>query len=348
MSVDSEEKILDPGQYEVWEKLALLSQQLSHKPNLISKLWSAKHPAGLYIWGGVGRGKTMLMDRFFHGLGLTSKKRLHFHAFMTWIHEALQRYGGSAEPLKIIIKQFARSVRVLCLDELFVSDIADALLLGTIFEQLFVQHVTVILTSNRPPQELYRHGLQRERFLPVIALLNRTLQIVEIPRGVDYRLQVFSGNTVYFWPLTEESRAKQEKVFRALVDDFSAHQILTIYHRTLVARYEAPSGVVWFDFFVLCQTARSPMDYQELAKLYPTVFISEIPILGEALEDAAKRFIHWVDIAYDAHVLLVLSAAGPISELYQGKKWIFEFERTRSRLLEMQTPAYLNAPSLEA
>lgn len=301
---------------------------------------------GLYLWGDVGRGKTFLMDLFYQSLPFQEKTRLHFHRFMFYVHSALQKHQGRKDPLKEIAKEFAKTSMLLCFDEFYVKDIADAMILAELFENLFHQGVTLVATSNLPPKDLYENGLQRERFLPTIDLIEKYTRIMQIGGEVDYRLQNLSHNNIYHYPLDELAKKNLMQYFHQFAPEGGeANKVLTITEREIMTQYSADS-VVWFSFENLCESARSTLDYIEIARCYKTVLMSGVKAMGEEREDVALRFIALVDEFYERHVTLILTAEVPLTSLYQGKRHGFEFQRTISRLTEMQTPAYLAKPHL--
>jgi cell division protein ZapE len=298
---------------------------------------------GIYLWGGVGRGKTFLMDLFFESLPFPDKLRLHFHRFMQRVHRDLTRYSGIASPLEAVAEDIATEARVLCFDEFHVSDIGDAMILGELFRALFRRGVTLVATSNQAPKELYPNGLQRGRFLPAIALLETHTDVVHLDSAVDYRLRVLERAEIYHYPLDAAADQSLSASFRALAPDGAAIQsdtALEVEGRLIRCRKNA-DDVAWFDFPALCDGPRSQADYIELAREYHAVLVSGVPVFSRAMEDQARRFISLVDEFYDRNVKLILSAAAPVDELYQGERLTFEFARTRSRLLEMQSHAYL-------
>jgi cell division protein ZapE len=296
---------------------------------------------GLYLWGGVGRGKTWLLDLFHDSIAFTGRRRSHFHHFMREVHAELTRIRDRRDPLAIVATRMARRARVLCLDELYVNDIADAMILGALFEQLLRQGVTLVFTSNVPPAELYREGLQRARFLPAIALLESALEVLPLDGGVDYRLRQLRQVRIYLDSGAAGTAAQLQALYRQLAGDHGdADAELVILGRRLRARRRS-SDVVWFDFATLCAGARSQNDYIELARDFHTLFVSDVPLLGAADDDAARRFIALVDELYDQGVKLVLSAAAEPARLYGGERLRFEFQRTQSRLIEMQSEEYL-------
>ena len=297
---------------------------------------------GYYFWGGVGRGKTFLMDVFFESLPIKEKRRMHFHRFMRHIHQQLKIRQGESNPLEAIAIEFASQVRVLCFDEFFVSDITDAMLLAGLLEVMFNHGVILIATSNLVPDRLYENGLQRSRFLPAIELIKTHTHVVNLDGGIDYRLRVLEAAEIYHYPLDENAELGLQNSFRALSPDHQgADDVdLEIEHRIIHAK-RCGDGVAWFEFSALCEGPRSQNDYIELATIFQTVLISNVPRFDATKEAAARRFISLVDELYDHRVKLILSAAAAIDVIYQGNLLHFEFERTKSRLVEMQSHAYL-------
>jgi cell division protein ZapE len=296
---------------------------------------------GLYFWGGVGRGKTYLMDLFYESLPFADKRRMHFHRFMRHVHQSLTRLQGQANPLQKVASDLAASVRVLCFDEFFVSDITDAMILAGLLEALFDLRVTLVATSNIEPRHLYENGLQRSKFLPAIDLLEKHMLIRNVDGGIDYRLRALENAEIYHSPLEPSADAGLAQSFGAISPDLGETDvILQIEGRPIRSRM-CGDGVVWFEFAELCEGPRSQNDYIELAMIYQTVLVSNIPELGPKKDDAARRFISLVDEFYDRNVKLILSAERPIDDLYQGERLVFEYQRTRSRLQEMQSHDYL-------
>ena len=296
---------------------------------------------GLYFWGGVGRGKTYLMDLFYESLPFAGKQRMHFHRFMRHVHQQLHLLQGEANPLRKIARDFAQQCRVLCFDEFFVSDITDAMILAGLLEALLDHGVVLVATSNVAPKNLYREGLQRSKFLPAIALLEARTTILNVDGGVDYRLRVLQDAEIYHAPLDAQADEGLARSFRALSPDMGEpNMLLEIEGRHIPTRY-CGDGVVWFEFSALCEGPRSQNDYIELAMLYQTVLVSNVPQFTVRHEDAARRFISLIDEFYDHNVKLILSAAVSVLELYQGERLGFEFQRTESRLQEMQSEEYL-------
>lgn len=300
---------------------------------------------GLYMWGGVGRGKTYLMDTFFEALPFARKLRTHFHRFMLDVHERRRRYPDERDPLKLVAEEYAAEVRVLCFDEFFVSDIADAMILGRLFENLFALGVTLVATSNIPPERLYENGLQRANFLPFIDILKRNVAVLNVDGGVDYRLRTLTHADIYRWPCDEAAECDLERWFEAIAHGRGEARDLRIHDRIIRTRREL-DGVVWFEFDELCEGPRGAADYIEIGRTHHTVLISRVPQLGVFREDAARRFVNLVDEFYDRGVKLLLAAAVPAEQLYTGEKSRFEFQRTLSRLTEMQSREYLARPHL--
>ena len=301
---------------------------------------------GLYFWGGVGRGKTYLMDNFFESLPFEQKLRAHFHRFMRRVHAELKKLDGQKNPLKKVADIIASEARVICFDEFFVSDITDAMILGTLMEELFARGVTLVATSNIVPDGLYKDGLQRARFLPAIALLNQHTLVVNVDGGVDYRLRALEQAELYHSPLDEAADRSLMTSFKSLLStsaEVTEDVELEVEGRLIRARYVS-EGVVWFDFVELCDGPRSQNDYIELAREYHSVILSNVPGLGRTKDDQARRFVNLVDEFYDRQVKLVISAERPLAEIYSTGKLDFEFQRTVSRLLEMQSHDYLARP----
>jgi cell division protein ZapE len=300
---------------------------------------------GVYLWGSVGRGKTWLMDLFYDSLPIRARRRSHFHHFMRDMHEQLRELGARREPLQLLARRIARHTRLLCLDELYVDDIVDAMLLGGLFQALLRYDVLLVITSNVPPTELYRDGLQRSRFLPAIALLERELTVVAVDGGVDYRLRRLQSRPIYLDSHAADSGAQLQALFDELAGEYGESAIeLRISGRRLRA-LRRRGDVVWFSFATLCEEARGPNDYADIAREFSTVLLSDVPAFTtEQQDNAARRFIALIDEFYDQGVKLVLSAAAAPAQLYRGELLQFEFRRTASRLIEMQTESYLARP----
>jgi cell division protein ZapE len=299
---------------------------------------------GLYLWGGVGRGKTLLMDLFFHSLPFRAKRRQHFHRFMASIHERLRSLRDTENPLDRIADDIADTCRVICFDEFAVSDIADAMILGKLFTALFDRGVTLVATSNIAPQDLYRDGLQRQRFLPAIETIEANTAVIEIQGNSDYRLRVLEQGRVYQTPDDTAADARLERSFAAIApDEGVADGVIEILGRP-VEFLRMSDCVIWLEFGAICDGPRSQDDYIELAREFQTVVVSHVPQFDSTLENQARRFIALVDEFYDRKVKLILSAAVALDELYAGSRLRLEFERTRSRLTEMQSHDYFAAP----
>ncbi|WP_076417258.1 cell division protein ZapE [Colwellia sp. UCD-KL20] len=296
---------------------------------------------GLYFWGGVGRGKTYLVDTFYDCLPFNNKMRVHFHRFMHRVHEELKTLHGQSDPLKIIAERFSKETCIICFDEFFVSDITDAMILGTLFEELFARKVTLVATSNIIPDDLYRNGLQRARFIPAINLINEHCEIVNVDSGVDYRLRTLEQAEIYHCPLDEQASSNLDTYFNQLsVEKGTTDKTIVINNRDLLAVQES-KGVVHFEFSVLCESARSQSDYMEVSKLYHTVLMANVTQMTTDHDDTTRRFIALVDEFYERNVKLIISAEVALEELYSGERLSFEFKRCLSRLQEMQSHTYL-------
>jgi len=300
---------------------------------------------GLYLWGGVGRGKTFLVDEFFAELPVPEKRREHFHRFMQDVHARLRRHRNRSSPLEQVAADVAEKARLLCIDEFIVNDVADAMILATLLAALFRRGVTLVATSNLPPSGLYPGGLQRERFLPAIALIERHCRIVELAAGQDYRLRELERATLWLGPGATGVDARLEAEFNRLTGGAGVRDArIQVEGRAVRARRRA-EDVVWFDFHELCEGPRSSADYIEIARCYHAVFLSGVPVMDARADDAARRFVTLVDELYDRGVKLVVSAAAEVpGELYRGERLAFEFRRAASRLHEMQGRDYLARP----
>jgi cell division protein ZapE len=346
----------DAAQREAAGRLDALSEQLRGRPPSLLRRWRSPQapPRGLYLWGGVGRGKTVLMDLFFGSLQASPgsvpqrvprrvprSERSHFYHFMRDIHAELATIKQLADPLDVVAQRLAERASVLCLDEFFVADIADAMILAGLFDGLFRRGVTLVTTSNVPPQGLYKDGLQRQRFLPAIELLRTHVDVVHLDGGVDYRLRQLEQAPTYLDAnRPDASRALLDRFTMLAGDEAAGPAALSIGGRTLHAINSGP-GMLWFEFSELCDGPRSQTDYIELAREYHTIFIANIPLFDVYNENAARRFIMLIDELYDRGVKIVVSAAAAPATLYRGERLQFEFERAASRLIEMQTQHYL-------
>jgi cell division protein ZapE len=331
----------DSAQLAAIERLEALRTRALAKPR-------ARRPShathGLYLYGGVGRGKTWLMDLFYDSVSGVALRR-HFHHFMRDVHAQLHQLRSGRDPLDAVAKSLASTHRVLCLDELYVSDIADAMILGTLFEALLRHGLMLVITSNFAPRELYPGGLQRDRFVPAIELLERELEVYSLEGGVDYRLRQMRRAPTYLDSGAPDSAARLQHLYAQLTGEAgqSATQLSILGHSlTALARH---GDVVWFSFDTLCEGPRSQNDYAEIAQEFSTVLLSDVPVFrGPEQDNAARRFIALIDEFYDQGTKLVLSAAAAPAELYRAKRLRLEFRRTASRLIEMQTETYLARP----
>ncbi len=326
----------------------LIERKSGKRGGLLAKLLRASPvpERGLYFWGGVGRGKTFLMDSFYECLPFDKKLRVHFHRFMRRVHRDLERHKGHANPLQRVAESIASEARVICFDEFFVSDITDAMILALLLEALFERGVTLVATSNIIPDLLYRDGLQRQRFLPAIDLLNKHCEVVNVDGGRDYRLRVLEKAELYYSPLGGVAEQAISATFDSLVvleGEVKSGVNLDIEGRSIPA-LKVAEDLVWFDFAAICEGPRSQNDYIEVAREFHTVVISNVPLFSARNNDAARRFINLVDEFYDRSVKLAVSAAAPVEKLYTGGRLSFEFQRTESRLLEMQSREYLACP----
>lgn len=347
----------DDVQREAVNRLDTLFHELTAKPAeagqsgglkaALSRLLGKKEPQanaparGLYMWGGVGRGKTWLMDLFYQSLPGERKQRLHFHRFMLRVHEELTALQGKSDPLEIVADRFKAETDVLCFDEFFVSDITDAMLLGGLMKALFARGITLVATSNIPPDELYRNGLQRARFLPAIDAIKQHCDIMNVDAGVDYRLRTLTQAHLWLSPLNAETTRQMDILWLALAGAKRENApTLEINHRPLPT-LGVENQTLAVSFATLCVDARSQHDYIALSRLFHTVMLLDVPVMTRLMESEARRFIALVDEFYERHVKLVVSAEVPLYEVYQGERLKFEFQRCLSRLQEMQSEEYL-------
>ncbi len=351
--------LYDAAQENAVKNLQRLYEDLQSKPLAVSsfkkvlnrwkktyKKQAVKPVKGLYFWGGVGRGKTYLVDTFYDCLPFENKMRVHFHRFMHRVHQELKGLTGQSDPLKIIAKKFAQETCIICFDEFFVSDITDAMILGTLFEELFSHNVTLVATSNIIPNELYRNGLQRERFLPAIKLINEHTDIINVDSGVDYRLRTLEQAEIFHYPLDQQANDNLHRYFKQLSCEVGEESInIEINNRQLPTVFVS-DGVVYFDFSVLCESARSQGDYMEISQIYHTVLLANVKQMGPESDDSTRRFIALVDEFYERNVKLIMSAETSLETLYTGGNLVFEFKRCLSRLQEMQSHDYLASEHL--
>ena len=339
----------DPAQHPALAVLDRLHATLAAPPprkGLLDALFGkpvTPGPRGLYLWGGVGRGKTFLIDLFYAGLPIREKRRTHFHRFMRDVHERLRAHAGERDPLAAIAREWRAQLRVLVLDEFFVSDIGDAMLLGRLLERLFDEGVALVTSSNAAPSELYKDGLQRVRFLPAIALIERHCEVVHLISDHDYRLRALVRSPVYRAPLDAAGDAWLDERWHALGgDDDHRDAGIVVEGRRIEVRARSP-GMAWFDFAALCEGPRGSADYIQIATEFHTLLLGEVPTFDARSDDAARRFVTLIDELYDRHVNLVCTADAAPAALYRGERLVGAFERTASRLIEMQSEDYLAA-----
>ncbi|MBN1378839.1 MAG: AFG1 family ATPase [Gammaproteobacteria bacterium] len=342
---------VDPIQQECLKHFDRLWNEIKTGPQSSHSMWGKLFGRktvppinGIYLWGGVGRGKTMLMDIFYASINIERKQRRHFHHFMLQIHQALKMHKKIRDPLNLIANKIARRTRLLCLDEFHVNDIADAMLLHGLFKALFAENVVLVTTSNFCPENLYADGLQRARFVPAIELVKRRTEVIELRGQTDYRLQTLQEDGTWHFPLGIDSERIMQHAFAAL----SNHALSEKHHVEINGRaipvIAQSEDAIWFEFSSLCDTPRSQNDYIEIACRHHSVLISNLPMLDDRHNDAARRLITLLDIFYDHRVKLIVSAEVPISTIYRGQRLQFEFERAVSRLMEMQSNDYLVQP----
>jgi cell division protein ZapE len=338
----------DPAQRAAVDRLQRMHDEWvaykARRSNRLKKLINRPPvPRGVWLWGGVGRGKSFLMDVFFETVPLVRKTRVHFHEFMRGVHRELRELRQTADPLDEVARRIARRYRLICFDEFHVSDVADAMILERLLHGLFEHGVAFVMTSNYRPDDLYPDGLHRDSILPAIALLKAHMDVVNVDAGVDYRRQTLSEVAAYLVPAGPEADARLGEAFGKVAETADQDPRLTIEHREILARRRA-GGAVWFDFATLCGGPRSQLDYLEIATRFHTVLVSGVPRMSATMSSEARRFTWMVDVLYDQKVKLLLSADCPPEALYTAGAMAGEFHRTVSRLLEMQTREYLEAP----
>jgi cell division protein ZapE len=339
----------DPAQRRAIGELDHIWLQLTAHP--VSGWWSklrGRRPqpvAGLYLWGGVGRGKTWLMDIFYDSLPGKKKLRIHFHRFMARVHAALHKKPSTRDPLAEIAREWAAQYNVLCFDEFFVADIADAMLLGGLLQALFAEGVTLVATSNVAVDDLYHDGLQRAKFLPATEAIKRHCRSLHVDGDRDFRLRLLQRSEIYLQPLNTHAESSMKKAFESMSAGCAMNASLEINGRRLNARQRG-DGIIWFNFRELCEQPTSTADFIEIARAFNTVLLSGVPLMDESNADATRRFINLIDEFYDRNVKMLISAAKPVKMLYSGTRLAFEFQRTVSRLSEMQSNEYLAKPHL--
>ncbi|MGF1750315.1 cell division protein ZapE [Vibrio cionasavignyae] len=303
-------------------------------------------PQGLYFWGGVGRGKTYLMDAFFDSLPSDKKMRVHFHRFMYRVHDELKKLGDIEDPLESVAEIFHAETNIICFDEFYVSDITDAMILSSLMQALFNRGVVLVATSNIPPENLYRNGLQRARFLPTIALIQKHCHILNVDSGIDYRLRTLEQAEIYHYPLDHSANENLRRYFKQLVvETRQPDTSIDINHRDIPV-IASVDDVLFATFEQLCQTMRSQNDYIEMSRLYHTVLLADVKQMDSKLDDAARRFIALVDEFYERRVKLIISAEVELEAIYTTGQLEFEFKRCISRLTEMQSHDYLASEHL--
>ncbi|MGB5276754.1 MAG: cell division protein ZapE [Gammaproteobacteria bacterium] len=346
--------VSDPAQKQAVEALQVLHENLvadsdsrtAFLKRTLCRLTRCKMTPvkGLYLWGGVGRGKTWLMNLLYESLPFDKRLRVHFHRFMLDVHEKLATMHHQKNPLTLIAKEYAARYRVLCLDEFIVTNITDAMLLSGLLQALFNNGVTLVATSNRIPDDLYRNGLQRERFLPAIDLIKQHTRVMHIDGETDHRIALLEQDDIYYTPVTVATNQKLLKRMQLLAPgSFSKAHVLTIHKRPIQTVMHADE-IAWFEFDALCDAPRATPDYIELAREYHSIVLSDVPVMDENMDDRARRFIYLIDELYDRRVKLIISAHAPPEKLYTGSMLKFAFNRTSSRLIEMRSKDYLEKP----
>ncbi len=301
---------------------------------------------GIYFYGGVGRGKTYLVDTFYECLPFKKKMRVHFHRFMHRIHQELKALDKQSDPLKIIARKIASETKIICFDEFFVSDITDAMILGTLLQELFAQGIVLVATSNIVPDDLYKNGLQRARFLPAIELINQNTRVINVDSGVDYRLRTLEQAEIYHYPLDDDAQKNLDKYFELLAAEKCSDENHIEVEGRKIPVIKKSENVIMFEFRALCDGPRSQTDYIELSREFNTVLVANVEQMSENIDDVARRFIAMVDEFYERKVKLIISSEVPMEKLYSKGRLNFEFQRCLSRLQEMQSHAYLALPHL--
>ena len=324
----------------VWQELI---QRYKASKKAFRRFRRQTAPQGVYMWGGVGRGKTWLMDQFYDSVPFRRKTRMHFHHFMQYVHRELNKLSGQRNPLDSVADQIYKDAVVICFDEFFVSNVTDAMILSDLFQKLFHRGNTLVATSNIAPDGLYKNGIHRDRFIPTIEMVKKHCQVLNVDAGVDYRLRVLKQAQLFKSPLSHYNQNWMAQRFSALTNTQQHSSEPIIINQRTVETIAHTEDVLWCEFSELCFKPRSPADFIEIANIYNTVLVSNVPHLTDFLSEGTRRFIYLVDEFYDRGVKLLLTSEDSIIEIYQGEKLAFEIERTRSRLLEMQSDDYLNA-----
>ncbi|WP_180177933.1 cell division protein ZapE [Acinetobacter sp. YH01005] len=323
----------------VWQELI---QRFKASKKAFRRFRRQTAPKGVYMWGGVGRGKTWLMDQFYDSVPFRRKTRMHFHHFMQYVHRELNKLSGQRNPLDLVADQIYKEAVVICFDEFFVSNVTDAMILSDLFQKLFTRGITLVATSNIAPDGLYKNGIHRDRFIPTIEMVKKNCVILNVDSGVDYRLRVLKQAQLFKSPLTHEHKLWMAQRFTVLTQTQTVSQEPIIINQRIVETIGHTEDVLWCEYSELCLKPRSPADFIEIANIYNTVLVSNVPHMTDYLSEGTRRFIYLVDEFYDRGVKLLLTSEDTIIELYQGEKLAFEIERTRSRLLEMQSDDYLH------
>ena len=337
----------DEAQAEAVRELERVWQELLNRYKASKKAFRRfrrqTSPRGVYMWGGVGRGKTWLMDQFYESIPFRRKTRMHFHHFMQFVHKELNKLSGQRNPLDLVADQIYKEAVIICFDEFFVSNVTDAMILSDLFQKLFQRGITLVATSNIAPDGLYRDGIHRDRFIPTIEAVKQHCVVLNVDAGVDYRLRVLKQAQLFKTPLTHEHNLWITDRFTALTQSQTVSEQSIIINNRIVETLGHTEDVLWCEFSELCLKPRSPADFIQIANIYNTVLVSNVPHLTDHLSEGTRRFVYLVDEFYDRGVKLLLTSEDHIIEIYQGQKLAFEIERTRSRLLEMQSDEYLQA-----
>lgn len=337
ITIDQQQLLVLPHLQKIQTELIAEHRRRS---SILSSWRKPRSVHGLYLWGGVGIGKTFLMDSFYQTLPFQNKIRLHFHQFMRFIHQELLKHQGAEDPLQLIAKDLASKYLVICFDEFIVTDITDAMLLGRLVRNLYSHGVCLVATSNSAPDDLYRNGLQRQHFIPTIELIKQHALVIHLPSEMDYRLRHLRHAGIFYIPNDEIAQEDMEKSFLLLVNGKSvSNEDIYICQRNIAIR-KRTDDMVWFDFNVICSVPRSQQDYLAIAEKYNTVFISNVTVIPRDSKDKILLFIRLIDILYDARARLVLSAETTMDEIYGQGQMSFEYARACSRLMEMQSDDY--------